>query len=227
MKKGSEAECASCAVIEGERACMVPGGKAGKGCPTVGRKKLLKKALEEYKTDDLKEFARLASVQEGECYSGRDRQPFVMHPVKPRIVETMEFAKKMGYVRLGLVFCGGLANEAAAVARIFENHGFTVVSVVCKAGAVPKEEIGLKDKEKVHWGEHESMCNPIFQAMVLNEGKTDFNVLLGLCVGHDSMYFKFAEAPTTVLAVKDRVTGHNPLSAIYLSDKYYSWVMEP
>jgi len=42
-----------------------------------------------------------------------------------------------------------------------------------------------------------------------------------LCVGHDSLFFKHAEAPTTVLAVKDRVTGHNPLAAIYLSDSYY------
>jgi uncharacterized metal-binding protein len=227
MKKGNEAECAKCGVAEKERACMVPGGKAGKGCPTVGKKKLIEKALKEYKGDGLKEFARFASIQEGECYSGRDRQPFVMHPVKPRIVETMEFARKMGYERLGLVFCGGLAKEAAVVAQIFENHGFRVISVVCKVGAVPKEKIGLRDKEKVHWGQHESMCNPVLQAMVLNEAKTDFNVLLGLCVGHDSMYFKFAEAPTTVLAVKDRVTGHNPLSAIYTSDKYCSWVMEP
>jgi uncharacterized metal-binding protein len=40
-------------------------------------------------------------------------------------------------------------------------------------------------------------------------------------VAHDSLFFKHAEAPTTVLAVKDRVTGHNPLAAIYLSDSYY------
>ena len=65
------------------------------------------------------------------------------------------------------------------------------------------------------------MCNPIFQAKLLNREKTQFNVLLGLCVGHDSLFFKYAEAPTTVLAVKDRVTGHNPLAAIYLSDSYY------
>ena len=58
------------------------------------------------------------------------------------------------------------------------------------------------------------MCNPIYQAKLLNHEKTDFNILLGLCVGHDSLFFKFAEAPTTVLAVKDRVTGHNPLAAI-------------
>jgi uncharacterized metal-binding protein len=29
-------------------------------------------------------------------------------------------------------------------------------------------------------------------------------------------FFKFAEAPATVLAAKDRVTGHNPLGPVYL-----------
>jgi uncharacterized metal-binding protein len=46
-------------------------------------------------------------------------------------------------------------------------------------------------------------------------------------VGHDSLFFSFAEAPTTVLAVKDRVTGHNPLAAIYLSDTYYQKIKKP
>jgi len=71
------------------------------------------------------------------------------------------------------------------------------------------------------------MCNPVLQAMVVNEAKTDFNILLGLCVGHDSMYFKYADAPTTVLAVKDRVAGHNPLACINTSGNYYAWVAEP
>jgi uncharacterized metal-binding protein len=70
------------------------------------------------------------------------------------------------------------------------------------------------------------MCNPVFQAKLLNHEKTELNILLGLCVGHDSIFFKYAEAPTTVLAVKDRVTGHNPLAAIYLSDSYYQKIKQ-
>ena len=57
--------------------------------------------------------------------------------------------------------------------------------------------------------------------MTVNDAKVQFNILLGLCVGHDSLFFKYAEAPTTVLAVKDRVTGHNPLAAVYLLESYY------
>jgi uncharacterized metal-binding protein len=227
MKDESKVNCAKCEVPAEERACMVLGGRGGKGCPTAGKKKLLKKALVEYKGDDLKEFARQASIQEVECYADRDKTPYVMHPVKPRMLEIMEFAKKMNYGKLGLVFCAGLANEGRIVEQILENHGFEVVSVICKAGAVPREEIGLTDAEKIFRGGHESMCNPVFQAMIVNDAKTDFNILLGLCVGHDSMYFKYATAPTTVLAVKDRVSGHNPLACINTSGNYGSWIMNP
>jgi uncharacterized metal-binding protein len=222
--KSVKVNCAKCEVPAEERVCMNPAGKPGKGCPTKGKKKLADVARGEYKGDDLREFARQATIQEGECYTGREKIPYVLHPVKPRMLEVVEFARKMNYKRLGLVFCAGLAQEAGVVGQILEDHGFDVVSVACKAGAVPKEEIGIKDEEKVHRGQHESMCNPVFQAMIVNEAKTDFNILLGLCVGHDSMYFKYAEAPTTVLAVKDRVTGHNPLACINTFGKFYAWL---
>ena len=81
--------------------------------------------------------------------------------------------------------------------------------------------------EKIFQGTDESMCNPIFQAKLMNHEKTELNILLGLCVGHDSLFFKYAQAPTTVLAVKDRVTGHNPLAAIYTASSYYAKIRQP
>ncbi|RLC63210.1 MAG: hypothetical protein DRI01_05620 [Chloroflexi bacterium] len=45
--------------------------------------------------------------------------------------------------------------------------------------------------------------------------------MLGLCIGHDTLFIKYCRVPMTVLAVKDRVTGHNPLAALYLSQSYY------
>ena len=127
----------------------------------------------------------------------------------------------MGYTRLGIAFCAGLISEARTVAHIFESQGFEVVSAICKVGSIPKEEIGVQEDEKIRIGEYEAICNPILQANVLNEARTEFNIVLGLCVGHDSLFFKYAEAPTTVLAAKDRVSGHNPLAAIYTSASYY------
>jgi uncharacterized metal-binding protein len=227
VKKKDQPECASCTVIREKKACMNLEGIGTKGCPTLIGKADRQKAQEEYRKKEVAEFARQATIQEGECYAGRDKKPYVMHPVKPRMQEICEFAHKMGYSRLGLAFCGGLATEAAVVDQILKNHGFETVSVVCKAGAVPKEEIGVRDDEKIHTGEHESMCNPVLQAMLLNKAGTHFNIVLGLCVGHDSLFFKYAEAPSTVLAAKDRVTGHNPLACIYTSGTYGSWVKSP
>ncbi len=224
VKERTTPECASCAVPQEKRACMNVKGIGGTGCPTLARKGDVAAAKKEYKKSIVAEFARQASIQEGECYAGRETRPYVMHPVKPRMLEICEFARKMGYTKLGFAFCGGLAKEAAVVDQILKGHGFDVVSVVCKAGAVPKEEIGVRDDEKIFVGQHESMCNPVLQATLLNKAGTHFNIVLGLCVGHDSLFFRYADAPTTVLAVKDRVSGHNPLSCIYTTGTYGSWV---
>jgi len=220
-------DCAACNLPTFDRACVAEAGKSSKGCPTYTRKKVLKDSNKEYEKAEVLEFARQASIQEAECYANRHERPYVMQPTKTRIVEICEFAKRMGYTRLGLAFCLGLAKEASVVEEILKTKGFEVISVLCKAGRTPKEAIGLKEKHKIFQGKLESMCNPIYQAKLLNSEKTDFNILLGLCVGHDSLFFKFAEAPTTVLAVKDRVTGHNPLAPIYLSGTYYQKLKTP
>ena len=68
----------------------------------------------------------------------------------------------------------------------------------------------------------ENICNPILQAKMLNEAKTDLNVVVGLCVGHDSLFYKYSEALTTTAVTKDRVLGHNPAAALYTADSYYS-----
>jgi uncharacterized metal-binding protein len=206
---------------------MKEDGAGFRGCPTLNRKDVLEEANQEYEAGPVREFARQASRQEAECYANRHQRPYVLQPSKTRIVEICEFAKKMGYKRLGLAFCIGLAREAEVAAEIFKTNGFEVVSVLCKAGRTSKSKIGIKDEEKIFQGTDESMCNPIYQAKLLNHEKAEFNVLLGLCVGHDSLFFKYAEAPTTVLAVKDRVTGHNPLAAIYLSESYYQKLKKP
>lgn len=214
--------CAKCKVVQ--KICRVPEpkGKGPKNCPTKLAQKVIKAAMQEYGKEDVREFARVASVQEGECYANRDKKPYVLHPVKPRIQEVIEFAHKMNYKKLGLAFCGGVTKEAGIVVEILEKNDFEVVNISCKVGCIKKEEIGIKEEEKINIGNYESMCNPIAQAMILNSAKTDLNILLCLCVGHDSLFLKYSEAPTTVLAVKDRVTGHNPMAAIYTANSYYA-----
>jgi uncharacterized metal-binding protein len=182
--------------------------KAPKNCPCLENDKveILKKYFEE---ENLK-LAYFSALVESEGYCKRTR-----------IEEIMDFSRKCGFKKLGIAFCIGLSQEAKIVAEILTANGFEINSVVCKNCSVPKETINIRENEKVHPNTYEPMCNPIGQAFFLNKAGTDLNIILGLCVGHDSLFIKYSEAPVTVLAVKDRVLGHNPLAAIYLSKGYY------
>lgn len=214
--------CARCKIPNNERVCRVPdGGRGPAFCPTLKYRDLAGEVTREYLTPEIHDFARLASVQEGECYANRGPGPYVMQPVKSRVLETVEFAGKLGCRKLGVAFCAGLHKEAGLLSDVFEGHGFEVVSVGCKTGGVEKEAIGIKDSEKIWVGEFEPMCNPLLQAEIMNREGTDLNVVLGLCVGHDAMFLKKSKAFCTVLAAKDRVTGHNPMGALYTLHSYY------
>ncbi len=219
--------CADCPFKNADRFCMTPGGKHPENCPTVKQGEVVAQAVREYKKTQISDFAREASIQEGEGYGDREKGDGMRRPIKPRIIEIVEFARRMKYTRLGLIFCAGLVREGKVVAGFFRSKGFEVASVLCKVGQVPKETIGVLDSQKIAIGRHETMCNPIAQAMLMNKAGTHFNILLGLCVGHDSMVFKYSEAPCTVLAAKDRVFGHNPLAAVYTMDSYYRYLKQP
>jgi len=190
-------------------------------CPMRRLPDVMQGVATEYERADVREFARLASVQEAECYeitADGIRNKF------PRIEETIQFAAKCNYRKIGMAFCVGLKQEARMVTDIFSAKGFEMVSVNCKVGGVPKESIGLEPEEKIMGpGMMETMCNPIAQAEVLNAEGVDLAIMLGLCVGHDTLFLRYIRPPCTVLAVKDRVLGHNPLAAAYLSKgPYYS-----
>jgi uncharacterized metal-binding protein len=143
-----------------------------------------------------------------------------------RIQEIMDFARRIGATRLGIAHCVGLIEEAKTASKIFESQGFEVEAVCCKVGSISKEKLGLTDEEKVHPGEFEALCNPIAQATLLAKAGTELNVVIGLCVGHDSLFFMHSKAPATVLVAKDRVLGHNPVAALYTSHSYYRRLKE-
>jgi len=212
-------QCAKCGIKD--KICRSPEGQGPAFCPTLHYQEIVEKAGEEYAQPMIRQFAREASIQEAAGYANRNVKPYVLQPTKPRVQEVCEFAQKMGYKKLGVAFCGGLQREALSLTQILEAQGFEVASIVCKAGRTPKETIGVGEEDKIRIGEFEPMCSPIVQAMVLNEEKTDFNILVGLCVGHDSLFLKYAHAFCTVLVAKDRVLGHNPCAALYTTGSYY------
>ena len=144
-----------------------------------------------------------------------------------RVEEIMDFARRMGWHHLGIAHCAGLMEEAKAARDIFMAGGFEVSSVCCKVGSIAKEDVGLTEEEKVHPGEFEVLCSPVGQAALLAEAGTEFNVVVGLCVGHDSLFFMHSKAPATVLVAKDRVLGNNPAAALYTSHSYYRRLKQP
>lgn len=225
MAKNGYPRCALCPT----KACEKHGSKADDDatplekapnfCPMKIMPDVIDKAMAEYDKPEVREFARLASVQEFQCY---EHLPDGLRTRNSRIEELIQFSRKCGYKRLGIAHCGGLAGEAALLTKVLENNGFEVVTVQCKTGAVPKERIGISPDEKIAGADNwETMCNPIAQAMIINKTGVDLAIMLGLCIGHDTLFIKYCNVPLTVIAVKDRVFGHNPLAALYTSDTYY------
>ena len=141
-----------------------------------------------------------------------------------RVEETIQFARRMGFQKIGIATCVGLLKESHALARILRANGFQVYSVACKAGMTDKTAIGIDEACKQVGA---NMCNPILQAKHLNRLGTELNIVMGLCVGHDSMFYKYAEGLTTTLVTKDRVTGHNPAAVLYNLDSYYKRLLNP
>jgi uncharacterized metal-binding protein len=184
--------------------------KAPEHCPMHSAGPAYEEARNEYLKPEIREFALKAALTESAGYCQWTRLEEIIH-----------FSRLAGFTTLGLAFCVGLRKEAAEVAKILKGAGFKVKSVMCKTGSVPKETLGVKEDEKVHPGQFEPMCNSIGQAKLLNRAGTQLNVLLGLCVGHDTLFLRYSEAPATIFAVKDRVLAHNPLGAIY-AGHYFS-----
>ncbi len=173
---------------------------------------VLEKVLEKYKEPENNLVAKNSAEVEFDYYCKMTR-----------VEEIIEFAKKMQFKKIGIATCTGLIRESRMLAKILRKHRFEVYGVACKAGTVPKTKIGIPERcSKVG----ENICNPIMQAELLNIECTDLNVVMGLCVGHDSLFYKYSKALVTTLVCKDRVLAHNPVGAIYAAESYYKKVFE-
>jgi uncharacterized metal-binding protein len=205
-------------VLCGVKACTAePETKTPPGfCPMPAEPALLAEVERAYREDpDLRRMAQESARTEaaGYCQS-------------TRVEEIMDFARRMGWTRLGIAHCVGLMQEAKAARDIFLAGSFEVYTACCKVGSIDKRAVGVPDEEQIRPGQYEAMCSPVGQAALLAKAGTQFNVVIGLCVGHDSLFFMHSKAPTTVLVAKDRVLGNNPAAALYTSHSYYRYLTE-
>ncbi len=179
-------------------------------CPSVVRPELIEEAKDKLKDSENQQMAQDVA------------RTWKNYGKLTRVEETVLYARLRGYKKLGLAFCVGLSQEAELFTNLLFNEGFEVISVCCMCGGLSSEDVALPEEEKIVPGQRQPMCNPIGQAAVLDAEGCELNILLGLCVGDDTLFVKHSNAPVTVLAVKDRVLAHNPLGALYTSRNFYT-----
>jgi uncharacterized metal-binding protein len=196
-------QCAKCNVLR--CGSKEKNRKAPVSCPTEKYPDLVKEAMDKFMLPENQ------AVNQG--WLGLMSK--VMTPENPReklswtrVDEIMEYAKIRRMKRLGIATCYALIPESKSLSEILEANAFEVVSVSCLCGEMNPQDLGMPGK---------IICNPIMQAEVLNQEKTELNMMVGLCLGHDILFLRYCKAETTPLVVKDRALGHNPVAALYLN----------
>ena len=200
--------CSDCGVLN----CYRRDKAFPEGCISEG---VTEQRLEElkslYQHDPLVSKISMAAAEIEAMYYGK----------YTRVEETVAFARRIGAKKVGVATCLGLIRETKTFVKIMDAHGIESYCAICKVGSIDKTDVGISEDLKIQKGGFEGMCNPILQAEILNQQETDLNVVVGLCVGHDSLFTKYSNALVTTLIVKDRVLGHNPAAALYTSNSYY------
>ena len=198
--------CADCAIVN----CSKHDRRYPEFCLTTQlEQQELDDVVDLYTNDPLVKKITQASAQvEGRFYGQYTR-----------VEEVMEFSQRIGARKVGIATCAGLINESRTFTKILRFNDFEVYGVACKVGVIDKKAIGI-DQEFI-MKEGESICNPILQAKLLEKAGTELNVVVGLCIGHDSLFYKYSHTTTTTLVTKDRVLGHNPAACLHLTGSYY------
>ncbi|MDR2387279.1 MAG: DUF1847 domain-containing protein [Deltaproteobacteria bacterium] len=211
-KETFTASCSDC----GDRNCYRNDKKYPSFCLTLANKKGAEQTKALYTSDSFEAILlKTAGEIEAEFY-GR----------MTRVEATVTFAKKMGFKKIGIASCLALMDETTILAQCLSSADLDAKAVICKIGSIDKGDLGVPDEMKLLPGHKEATCNPVLQAQTLNQWGAELNIVMGLCVGHDCLFNKNSQAPVTTLVVKDRVLGHNPVQAFYLSKTFYSRILD-
>ncbi|WP_048128031.1 DUF1847 domain-containing protein [Methanosarcina lacustris] len=141
-------------------------------------------------------------IKSGLDYSGKNLKSIQMSawlesdPTKrTKLEEIAIYSKRLGYRKIGIAFCIEHEREARRVYDILSRY-FEVFSVCCKVCSLEKESLGIRKTDNL---EFEAACNPIGQALLLNDDCTDLNLMLGLKTGYDILFAEYSEAPSITL----------------------------
>lgn len=180
-----------CAILTGE--------PRPPGCPTAVHAALLDRAREEYRRED--SFARKVWLAFARLVGTGGAK-------RSRLEHILEFAASMGWRRLGVASCARYLEQVALVERVARENGFECMGVTCKVG--DNSFADLEIAVDSDW----TLCNPLGQAMLLNEFGSDLNIAMGLCMGHDIIFQHYSQAPVTTLTVKEKISDDHPLETL-------------
>lgn len=123
-----------------------------------------------------------------------------------RIEEIKNFAQEMKFTRVGIAHCISFSHEAKALSTYLSKY-FDVFPIDCKYDKLPANELLGGESSRI-------LCNPAGQAKFLNHHKTELNISMGLCVGHDMIFSKLSDGLVTNLFDKDFTNKHNSTKTI-------------
>ena len=175
-------------------------------CPIRVSPEIQKEAIEMYETDEfIKKSNFIATIVKN-------------YGSFPRLKDTIEYARGMGFKKLGIASCAAFQEETEMTAEILIKYGFEISSVCCPTGVNKKLDVEIPEEFKPYSKRGFDLdcitCNPVAQALLLNKTKTDMNIVIGLCIGHDVTFTHLSEAPVTTLIAKDRTNRHNPAGTL-------------
>ncbi|MHA2009393.1 MAG: DUF1847 domain-containing protein [Promethearchaeota archaeon] len=187
-------------------------------CPITVSPDVQERAIKLYHTDEFIKKSNYAATIVKEYGS------------MPRLKDTIEYARRMGFEKLGIASCAAYQKETVKTAEILSKYGFNVSSVCCPTGVNKKLDGEIPEDLKAYYNEGYNLdcisCNPVAQALLLSKAKTDMNIVIGLCIGHDVTFNYLSEAPVTTLIVKDRVNRNNPAATLSNRHGDYSFSID-
>ncbi|MFX1235878.1 MAG: DUF1847 domain-containing protein, partial [Promethearchaeota archaeon] len=116
-KKRTDLNAPTCFKCDSLNQCTIgKPNKELKNCPMKVSPEITKQAMELYRMDEfIKKSTNIASIVEAKGY---------MH--WPRLKDTIEYAKGMGFKKIGLASCVALQKETEKTADILLKYGFEV-----------------------------------------------------------------------------------------------------
>ncbi|NNM03970.1 MAG: DUF1847 domain-containing protein [Gemmatimonadetes bacterium] len=114
-----------------------------------------------------------------------------------RLREVAEFARRMGFGKVGLPHCPDMSEEADMVRSRLQDLGLE--------GHLPPPSLG---------------GDPSGQADYFAKNQFDLNLIAGMCVAHEALFLGATEAQTVSLIARDRRLHHNPAAGLYTSRSY-------